>query len=176
METKQVTAAHWSATPVEVDAVLLMVSLLVGIAEGERVVGMRVLELDHHVADADAEQHEPQGADQGRGANEHGQGNSNAQHDQEKADDFGHSGLRLLLDGNRLAAALQQSNQGLPERETRLLGCACGKVAHGRLLAAANRCDVNLPEVAGLKVSDEFLPVHIGKSIGMPVFCQPLFR
>lgn len=37
MVENELNAAHWSATPVEVDAVLLMASLLVGIAEGEAV-------------------------------------------------------------------------------------------------------------------------------------------
>lgn len=36
MEQKQVSAIHWSAQPVEVDAVMLLVALLVEGCEGER--------------------------------------------------------------------------------------------------------------------------------------------
>lgn len=62
-----------------------------------------------------------------------------------------------------LATALVQSDQGLPEQEARLFGGARGQVAHRRLLAVANRSNVDLSEVAGLKVGDEFLPVHAAR-------------
>jgi hypothetical protein len=79
----------------------------------------------------------------------------NQQHEG-RGDAFGHGVLLgSCFVGGSPALALVQSQKGQAELDVRTLGNAPRQIAHGRLLALANRRDVFLSEVAGLEVRYE---------------------
>lgn len=98
--------------------------------------------------------------ERGQDGDSHGKGGDGAAEQQQERKKVGMPVFHgMLLDGcfvgGCFALALVQSQQGQAELDVRTLGNAPSQIAHGRLLALANRRDFFLSEVAGLEVRDE---------------------